>query len=84
MIQAWVSDSGTAVLVHTTEAERHQFHLWSFQEGNPSSPLPKQVQPALCAKLSWHRSNIKPCVALTDACHQLYLLTQDALDMSQS
>ena len=86
MSRAWVSDSGTAVLVDTTEAERHQFDLWSFQEGNPSSPLPKQVQIELSvpnyhgmgttSKDSW-RSH-------TDAHQQLCMLTQDALDASQS
>lgn len=41
--QAWVSDTGRAVLVQSSNNVRLRFHLWCWQDGNPDSSLPKQV-----------------------------------------
>lgn len=44
-VQAWVSDTGKALLVQSSSKGQEHFCLWCRREGNPESPLPKQVCP---------------------------------------
>ena len=44
-VQAWVSDTGKALLVQSSSKGQEHFCLWCRREGNPDSPLPKQVCP---------------------------------------